>query len=128
MIAHYNPDNDPDPAEWTAMDDGEKISLIADYHKRARIKLPNRNLHAAIHAVVENQIAMNDANAAKETLARLMREGLDRHDAIHAIGSILAEQIHKIMTTHTAADNEAYSNRLRQLSAEAWKQSGQPEN
>jgi hypothetical protein len=32
---------------------------------------------------------MGDATAAPATLDRLMREGLDRHDAVHAIGSVL---------------------------------------
>jgi hypothetical protein len=45
--------------------------------------------HAANHVIVENQLAMGDATVVPATLARLMQEGLDRHDAIHAIGSVL---------------------------------------
>jgi hypothetical protein len=45
--------------------------------------------HAAAHVLVENQVAMSDATVVPVTLNRLMREGLDRHDAIHAIASVL---------------------------------------
>jgi hypothetical protein len=31
------------------------------------------------------------------TLARLRREGLDRHDAVHAIGSALASRMHSLL-------------------------------
>jgi hypothetical protein len=39
--------------------------------------------------VVENQLALGEATPVPTTLERLMDEGLDRHEAIHAIGSIL---------------------------------------
>ena len=42
--------------------------------------------------IVENQVALGDAFAARAVLLRLMAEGLDRHEAIHAIGSVLSEQ------------------------------------
>jgi len=46
-------------------------------------------MHGVAHVIVENQIAAGDSTVEPVTLARLMREGLDRHDAIHAIGSVL---------------------------------------
>jgi hypothetical protein len=42
---------------------------------------------------------MGDPPAAREALARLMGEGLDRHDALHAVGSvvmgIVVDAVHK---------------------------------
>jgi len=35
-------------------------SSIEAYHRRARIRLPNEKVHAVIHAIVENQIALGD--------------------------------------------------------------------
>jgi hypothetical protein len=67
--------------------------LVVDYHRRTRVKLPNQRLHAAIHVAVENQIAMGDELPVHGVLDRLQAEGLDRHDAIHAIGSALAEHM-----------------------------------
>jgi hypothetical protein len=37
----------------------ERIDLVQDYHRRARIRLPN----AKVHAIVEAQIALADENA-----------------------------------------------------------------
>ena len=53
----YDPAVTPDPAEWLALDEGEQIALVADFHGRARIDLPEPNLHAVIHAVIEQQLA-----------------------------------------------------------------------
>jgi hypothetical protein len=68
-----------------------------------RSKLPvgqSARAHAATHVVVENQAAMGDATAVPATLARLMREGLERHDAVHAIGSVLMQIIFDMSTKH----------------------------
>ena len=37
----YNPLKAPDPAEWLAMDEGERMALVREYHRRAKIRLPN---------------------------------------------------------------------------------------
>lgn len=42
--------------------------------------------------VAENQLA-EAYLLAVEALARLRRDGLSRHDAVHAIGSVLAEHL-----------------------------------
>jgi hypothetical protein len=41
-------------------------------------------------SIAEDQIALGDEIPARRTLVRLMEEGLDRHEAIHAIDSALA--------------------------------------
>jgi len=48
-MEHYDPLLAPDPAEWLAVEEGQRIALVVDYHQRARVKLPNQRLHAAIH-------------------------------------------------------------------------------
>lgn len=47
--------------------------LVADYHKREKVKLPNWRLHAAIHTTVETQLA-EGLPVPKEALQRLMGE------------------------------------------------------
>jgi hypothetical protein len=49
-----------------------------DYHRRARIRLPNEKLHATLHAIVEAQIALGDETPAGRIAQRLTGEGLDR--------------------------------------------------
>lgn len=119
----YNPSETPDREEWLAMDETERILLFEAYHRRARIRLPNLKVHAVIHAIVETQIALGEELPVRRTAGRLMAEGLDRHQAIHAIGSVLSEQIYDL--THEAelgADsNQPYFAALERLTAESWR-------
>jgi len=69
------------------MDEQQRIDLALAYHQRAGISLPNETVHAVIHVVVENQIA-DDELPVRRTAQRLMLDGLDRHDAIHAIAVV----------------------------------------
>jgi hypothetical protein len=85
----YDANDELDPETWLALDETERIDLVIDHHRRTRVQLEDPKLHAMTHVVVENQIALGDGAPVKGTLDRLMAEGLDRHDAIHAIGSIL---------------------------------------
>ena len=76
-----------------------------------------------MHVVVENQVAMGDEYPAKSVLERLMREGLDRHEALHAISQLLAQEIfHALKRKNEELDlNARYIERLNKLTAEAWR-------
>ena len=87
----YDPEVAPDPGEWRALDEQERILLVEAQHRAARIKLPNAKAHAAFHAIVKNQIAQG-LDPVVRAMARLVNDGLSRHDALHAIGSVVAEQ------------------------------------
>ena len=123
MIENYDPQHAPDPNWWLALDEQERIDLALDHHRRARVRLPNAPIHAVIHTVVETQIALGDELSVARTLDRLQAEGLERHDAVHAIGSVLAGQMHSaVMGTETGNDlTEAYQRELDELSAESWR-------
>jgi hypothetical protein len=124
----YDPHQAPEPKEWLALDEDERVYLVEQYHRQARIRLPNVTVHAVMHAVIENQIALGDEIPVRRTLQRLMSEGLDRHDALHAVGSVLAMHMHDLVsrpkTTSDADPNEAYYAALERLTAEDWLQSG----
>ena len=122
----YDPMEHPDPDHWLALDEDERIYLIEEFHKRARVDLPNVRLHVSFHAVVETQLASSDPPQAVETLERLLGEGLDRHDAIHAIGSILSEVMYHAMQnpTENADPTQAYIEGLKDLTVEKWLASG----
>jgi hypothetical protein len=85
----YNPDTPCHSADWLRTDEGQRIEPVSSYHRRNKVHLPNAQLHAVIHVVVENQLALGE-EAVVEALARLQRERLSGHDALHAIGSVLA--------------------------------------
>jgi hypothetical protein len=90
-MQRYDPLKAPDPEQWLALDEQERIELARDYHRRKGIRLLNATLHATAHAIVENQIALGDETPARRTAQRLMDEGRDRHEAIHAVGMVLME-------------------------------------
>jgi len=73
---------------------------------------------------VENQIALGDEIPVKAKLLSLMREGLDRHEALHAIGSVLAEHIYNLLSHEASQDdiNVRYHQALEVLTAESWRQ------
>ena len=121
----YDPHKTPDAKAWLALDEGERIELIAEYHRQTGVELPNAQLHAAIHTVVENQLA-EGLEVAREALARLRAEGLDRHDAIHAIGSVAAEHMWMLLREKPKAPdpNALYAQALRSLTARSWMEGG----
>lgn len=87
---HYDPAHEPDREQWSTLDEAERIAHVTEYHRRARIKLPNLRAHAAMHVAVENQALMGDETPVAATLVGMMNEGLDRHDAVHAVASVLS--------------------------------------
>ena len=124
-MQRYDPLKAPDPEEWLALDEQERIELVQDYHRRMRIRLPNAKLHAMAHAIVEAQIALAGETPARRTVQRLMDEGLDRHEAIHAVGSVLIEFIYDLMKAPVSDDdpNVPYFAALERLTAEDWRRS-----
>ena len=125
MPVHYDPCEAPHPEEWLMLDESERITLVRAYHQEAGIEVPNPLLHAAIHATVENQVALGEELPIRSKLAALMKEGLNRHEAIHAIGSILAEFIYKSLKGDLRGDgvNKQYLQAVSELTAESWRAS-----
>jgi hypothetical protein len=129
---NYDPFTEPDPQQWLAMDEQRRIDLVVAYHRRAGIRFPREELHAIMHVVVEKQIA--DAELPVRRIAqRLMSEGLDRHEAIHAIGSVLAGHLYDLIRAVDAGGNpaktesdpqKAYFDELEALTAKEWRRSG----
>ena len=118
----YDPAVPPDPAEWLALDEDMQIALVEDYHRRAGIDLPKATVHAAIHAVIEQQLAAQLPPVTK-AFERLQAEGLDRHDTVHALGSVLAEHMRQLMTGELDATNPnaSYFAELDRLTAASWR-------
>jgi hypothetical protein len=122
-MSSYDPNTSPVTTTWLQTDEAERIELVSAYHRRKNITLPDAKLHAVIHVVVENQIALGE-EIVIETLARLQREGLGRHDALHAIGSVLAENLYELMQEDRDAADEPYRmylQRLEKLTASSWR-------
>ncbi|MGQ0683718.1 DUF1186 domain-containing protein [Bradyrhizobium sp.] len=128
VLSDYDPLVEPDAATWLAAGEQTRIDVVEHYHRRHGIDLENSTVHAVFHAIVENQIAEGDRWPIRRALLRLMAEGLNRHDAIHAIGSVLASHIHDLFRADKpppgAEVNEAYFSEVERLTAEDWLNSG----
>ena len=117
----YDPEYAPDPEQWLALDEQERILLVEAHHRMARIKLPNLTAHAIFHAVIENQIAENLESVVR-AMARLTAEGLSRHEAIHAIASVLGEHIVELFNGNVDGNSaETYNAAVERLTARDWR-------
>ena len=122
----YDPEVGPIGSEWLETREADRFEMVTAYHRRRRISLPNPRLHAAIHAVVENQVALGE-EVVVEALERLQKEGLNRHEAVHAIGMVLGEHIYDVLKEGGEVTPELhapYFERLKHLSAGEWRRSG----
>jgi len=120
----YDPERAPDPERWLALGEMERIEMVRRFHRGAAIRTPNDQIHAVVHVTVENQVAMGDEIPVAATLARLMGEGLSRHDALHAVGSILMGHlaaVHRGDVDMDAGDpNAPYYDQLEKLTRQSW--------
>lgn len=124
----YNPHKPLEKEKWLSITESERIDQVIDYHKHQKIKLPNAMMHAIIHVTVENQAALGDDYPVEAKLKQLMQEGLDRHDAIHAVGSVLAENLYGMFSGDSRSGeadqdtNKAYLEKLKNLTAVQWRE------
>jgi len=122
----HDPAHAPDPEEWLALDKQERLDRVRAYHIHTGINLPNVQVHATLHAIVENQIALGDETPVRNKARQLMAQGLDRHEAIHAIASVLVKHISTVVHDPSAADdvNQRYYAALSRLNARKWLRPG----
>jgi hypothetical protein len=119
----YDPLIQPDADAWSALPEERRINLVQAYHLASGVPTAKARGHAVFHVVVENQVALAQATPVVRALARLMAEGLDRHEAVHAVASVLAQHLNALMKSDTKplSDNATYYARLERLSARTWR-------
>lgn len=113
---------EPEPDKWLKLSEDERIILIENYVRDHETSIEEEALliHSSIHMLVENQLAEN-FEPTKETYNRLIRQGLSRHETIHAIGAVLTEDIYDMLQNERVFNHQTYKNRLRKLTAKRWK-------
>ncbi|HEX5340304.1 MAG TPA: hypothetical protein VFX47_05440 [Gammaproteobacteria bacterium] len=119
----YDPLIEPDKKLWLAATEGERVAVVTAFHERHDETLDKKALiiHSAIHVIVENQLALGVA-LLPETVAKLMRQGLSRHEAIHAIGAIISGDILGIIRGEiTEFSASKYRRKLEKISAKRWR-------
>ena len=69
----------------------------------------------AIIETIENQLRDNDPPETRKTLARLMRSGESRENAMRYIASVLSMEIFEALKNKTPYDEERYLMNLKKL-------------
>ena len=116
----YNPLRVPKPDAWLSLDEQRRIDMIETYHIAMNIDLPNVRAHAAFQAIIENQAALRSETPVAAKLKELQREGLDRHEALHAVMYVLSQHFYTTMKEKEAMTNEAYFADVRKLTKQSW--------
>lgn len=76
----------------------------------------NPRLHIAIETIVQSQLAKDEPPEARQIYASLLSEGMDSHEARHAIGRIFTGVVWLILENRLTADaGTYYRNKLREL-------------
>jgi hypothetical protein len=130
LLTAYDPSRAPDPEEWLALDEMQQMAVISAYHRHEQAgDEPERvRLHATFHAIVERQIAAGEPQETAQTVQRLMNEGLTRHDAIHAVGSVVAGMVWETLHEHKEVNTAEMVRRIGRLTAEEWLDSAEDSN
>lgn len=127
-IEGYDPAVAPDAEEWLLLDEQERIILVEDYHRAAKISMPNRKAHAVFHTIIENQIALG-LEPVLRAMVRLEKQGLSRHDCLHAIGWVLSQHIYELSTSAQPQDPKTleaiYNAAVERLNAQDWLKSNE---
>jgi hypothetical protein len=123
-VEYYNASHAPDSKEWLELDESLRIELVRNsIGEDIEDDVPEdaRFLHATIHVVVENQLAMG-VDPVPVTMEKLIRRGLTRHEALHAIGAVLAEDIFDLLQSNEKSwPKHRYRRRLEKLTAKRWR-------
>lgn len=118
----YNPNKAIDRENWLALDEDLRIELVHYFHSGLDLGMAEDALqvHSSIHVIVENQLAMG-VDFIPETFAKLTRQGLNRHEIIHAIGAIISEDIFDVMKGNIEEFSpKKYRRKLEKLTAKRW--------
>lgn len=119
----YDPSKTPNKDLWLGLDEQERIALVRDYHSAIDDDSEEsmKPFHSILHAIVENQIA-EEVEPVPATMDKLQRQGLSRHEALHAVGAVLSEGLFKTMQGDKEEfENTQYRRRLDKLTAKRWR-------
>lgn len=118
---NYDAIDGPAAEVWLQAEESERIDAVLRYHERTGVAAGNLRGHAIVHSMVETQLArgLEGATAAVE---RLQDEGLDRHEAVHAIGSVLSKLLYEAASGDGTFDSGAYADALQALTAAVWRE------
>jgi uncharacterized protein DUF1841 len=116
----YDAERAPLPEGWLATAEPLRVAAVEAHHRALAAPHPpitRARVHAAIHVVVENQLAADRPPEARRALDRLVRAGRSRHEAVHAIADVVAGAAQAALSGG-GFDAAAYARALDALGAE----------
>jgi hypothetical protein len=120
-IDAYDVSRAPDAAEWLQLDEAARIALVAEAHRRTRGSVGgNEEAHASIHVVVEDRLAMGHA-AVVTAYERCRAAGVDRHNAIHALASVVTNHMVAVLESQAGFDQATADQDFESIDPEKWK-------
>ena len=120
-IDAYDVSRAPDAAEWLALDEAARIALVAEAHRRTRASVGgSEEAHASIHVVVEDRLAMGHA-AVVAAYERCRAAGVDRHNAIHALASVVTNHMVAVLESREGFDQATADGDFEAIDPEKWK-------
>ena len=119
----YDPMAGPAADAWLDADESERIDAVLHYHEEQEATAGSLRGHAIVHSMVETQLARG-LDSVTITARRLQDEGLDRHDAVHAIGSVLSKLLYEAASGDGGFDGDSYDKALHSLTAAEWRRAG----
>jgi hypothetical protein len=72
-------------------------------------------LHITVHEIVANQLWDGDPPEVWQAARRLLAAGVERHDVLHAIGEVLVQHLHGLLTGRGPTDPDRYVEAIGRL-------------
>jgi hypothetical protein len=117
----YDVATGPAPTDWLEMEEDARIAAVAEAHRQTRAATgANANAHATIHVMVENRLAMGH-RAIVEAYDRFRAAGVDRHNTVHALASVVTRHMLAIVEQQAAFDQETADRDFAALAPANWK-------
>lgn len=112
----YNPVVAPDPADWLAIDEQERLYAIQCWvSDLLGTEIEDCLLEAVPILAIENQVAGSDSPDTRVTLQRLLDAGIDRMTAIQVMSDVMADCLRESVSNDRDFDAEAFVQALQQI-------------
>ena len=121
-LAFLNPDDEDDRRFLILAEHPELNAAIendrSEIHTKGATISPT--LHLAMHEIVANQLWADDPPEAWHTAQRLIEAGYERHEVLHMLGSVVAEDVYAALRDKLPLDLEKTRAALAAL-PESWE-------
>jgi len=112
----YNPAVAPDPTDWLAIDEDERLHAIQCWvSELLGTQIEDCLLDAVPILAIENQVAGNDPPVTRATLERLLDVGIDRMTAIQVMSDVMADHLRASVVNDGDYDGDAFVQGLQQI-------------